>query len=547
MARSKLLPLLLSKNLVSIELFTFLVKSFLFIESKKMTQKNTNAIEMKHIVKKFGDFKANDDINLTLHQGEILALLGENGAGKSTLMRILSGLLEPTSGEIFVKGKKVEINSPTKAKELGIGMVHQHFMLMESFTVLENIILGHEPTNGIVLDIKKAREQIMNLSQKYGLSIDPDARVANITVAQQQRVEILKVLYRGADILIFDEPTAVLTPQEITEFIQIIKNLAQEGKSIILITHKLSEIKAVADQVTIIRRGHDVGTFDVDKVDDNRLAELMVGHHVNMKLAKKPVKLGKEVLKVDNLKVKNSHGAYSVKNLSLNIRGGEILGLAGIDGNGQDELVEAITGLRHVNSGKVFINGKNMTNKKVRQITEAGVAHIPADRQKYGLILSLPLAENLVLQTYYQKPYSKHGIINHQAIYDHAEKLIKKYDIRTTSAELPASDLSGGNQQKAIIARELDRDSDLIIAFQPTRGLDVGAIEYIHKQLLAERNAGKAILLVSYELDEIMQLSDRIAVLHNGQITGEVKPEDTNDTELGLLMTGTKKEGAVND
>ena len=512
-----------------------------------MTQKNTNAIEMKHIVKKFGDFKANDYINLTLHQGEILALLGENGAGKSTLMRILSGLLEPTSGEIFVKGKKVEINSPTKAKELGIGMVHQHFMLMESFTVLENIILGHEPTNGIVLDIKKAREQIMNLSQKYGLSIDPDARVANITVAQQQRVEILKVLYRGADILIFDEPTAVLTPQEITEFIQIIKNLAQEGKSIILITHKLSEIKAVADQVTIIRRGHDVGTFDVDKVDDNRLAELMVGHHVNMKLAKKPVKLGKEVLKVDNLKVKNSHGAYSVKNLSLNIRGGEILGLAGIDGNGQDELVEAITGLRHVNSGKVFINGKNMTNKKVRQITEAGVAHIPADRQKYGLILSLPLAENLVLQTYYQKPYSKHGIINHQAIYDHAEKLIKKYDIRTTSAELPASDLSGGNQQKAIIARELDRDSDLIIAFQPTRGLDVGAIEYIHKQLLAERNAGKAILLVSYELDEIMQLSDRIAVLHNGQITGEVKPEDTNDTELGLLMTGTKKEGAVND
>lgn len=512
-----------------------------------MTTEKTNAIEMRHIVKKFGDFKANDDINLTLHQGEILALLGENGAGKSTLMSILSGLLEPTSGEIFVKGKKVEINSPTKAKELGIGMVHQHFMLMESFTVLENIILGHEPTNGIALDIKKAREQILKLSEKYGLAIDPDAQISNITVAQQQRVEILKVLYRGADILIFDEPTAVLTPQEITEFIQIIKNLAKEGKSIILITHKLSEIKAVADQVTIIRRGRDVGTFEVANVDDNRLAELMVGHHVNMKLNKKSVKLGREILKVENLKVKNTRGSFAVKKLSLNIHGGEILGLAGIDGNGQDELVEAITGLRHVNSGKVIINSQNMTNKKVRQITEAGVAHIPADRQKYGLILNLPLAENLVLQTYYKQPYSKHGIINHQAIYEHAEELIKKYDIRTTSAELPASDLSGGNQQKAIIARELDRNSDLIIAFQPTRGLDVGAIEYIHKQLLAERDAGKAVLLVSYELDEIMQLSDRIAVLHDGKISGEVKPEDTNDTELGLLMTGIKKEGAVND
>ncbi|GMM20325.1 ABC transporter ATP-binding protein [Lactobacillus amylovorus subsp. amylovorus] len=512
-----------------------------------MTTEKTNAIEMRHIVKKFGDFKANDDINLTLHQGEILALLGENGAGKSTLMRILSGLLEPTSGEIFVKGKKVEINSPTKAKELGIGMVHQHFMLMESFTVLENIILGHEPTNGIVLNIRKAREQILKLSEKYGLAIDPDAQISNITVAQQQRVEILKVLYRGADILIFDEPTAVLTPQEITEFIQIIKNLAKEGKSIILITHKLSEIKAVADQVTIIRRGRDVGTFEVANVDDNRLAELMVGHHVNMKLNKKSIKLGREILKVENLKVKNTRGSFAVKKLSLNIHGGEILGLAGIDGNGQDELVEAITGLRHVNGGKVIINGQNMTNKKVRQITEAGVAHIPADRQKYGLILNLPLAENLVLQTYYKQPYSKHGIINHQAIYEHAEELIKKYDIRTTSAELPASDLSGGNQQKAIIARELDRNSDLIIAFQPTRGLDVGAIEYIHKQLLAERDAGKAVLLVSYELDEIMQLSDRIAVLHDGKISGEVKPEDTNDTELGLLMTGIKKEGAVND
>lgn len=366
-----------------------------------MIQKTKTVIEMRHIVKAFGDFKANDDINLTLHQGEILALLGENGAGKSTLMRILSGLLEPTSGEIWVKGKKVEINNPTEAKNLGIGMVHQHFMLMDSFTVLENIILGHETTRGMILDLKKAREQVLALSRKYGLAIDPDAKVADITVAQQQRVEILKVLYRGADILIFDEPTAVLTPQEITEFIQIIKSLAHEGKSIILITHKLEEIKAVADQVTVIRRGHDVGAFDVAQVSDDRLAELMVGRHVNMKLAKPEVQLGKKILSVKDLEVKSQQGSLAVKKLSLTIRGGEILGLAGIDGNGQDELVEALTGLRHVESGQFLINGQDLTNHKVREITQAGVAHIPADRQKYGLILSLSLADNMVLQTYY--------------------------------------------------------------------------------------------------------------------------------------------------
>ncbi|WP_297952330.1 ABC transporter ATP-binding protein [uncultured Lactobacillus sp.] len=512
-----------------------------------MIQKTKTVIEMRHIVKAFGDFKANDDINLTLHQGEILALLGENGAGKSTLMRILSGLLEPTSGEIWVKGKKVEINNPTEAKNLGIGMVHQHFMLMDSFTVLENIILGHETTRGMILDLKKAREQVLALSRKYGLAIDPDAKVADITVAQQQRVEILKVLYRGADILIFDEPTAVLTPKEITEFIQIIKSLAHEGKSIILITHKLEEIKAVADQVTVIRRGHDVGAFDVAQVSDDRLAELMVGRHVNMKLAKPEVQLGKKILSVKDLEVKSQQGSLAVKKLSLTIRGGEILGLAGIDGNGQDELVEALTGLRHVESGQFLINGQDLTNHKVREITQAGVAHIPADRQKYGLILSLSLADNMVLQTYYQQPFSKHGIINHPAIFAHAKKLIQKFDIRTTGAELPTSDLSGGNQQKVIIARELDRNSDLIIAFQPTRGLDVGAIEYIHRQLLKQRAAGKAILLVSYELEEIMQLSDRIAVLHDGQISGEVKPTETNDKELGLLMTGIKKEEVIND
>lgn len=514
-----------------------------------MEKEINNIIEMRHIVKDFNGFKANNDINLTLRKGEILALLGENGAGKSTLMSILSGLLEPTSGEIYVRGKKVDISGPNVATSLGIGMVHQHFMLAQAFTVLENIILGHETTKGPALDFKTARKQIVELSERYGLAIDPDAKVSDITVAQQQRVEILKVLYRGADILIFDEPTAVLTPQEIEEFIKIMKNLSKEGKSIILITHKLKEIKESADRVTVIRAGKSITTVNVDEADDNQLAEMMVGHHVNFNLDKPDIKLGKSVLNIKDLHVKEDRGTEAVKGLSLTVHGGEILGLAGIDGNGQDELVEAITGLRHVESGTVTINDKDMTNKPVREITESGVAHIPADRQKYGLILQLPLSENIALQTYYKEPYSKHGIMNEKAIREHARELIKKFDVRTTSEQLPASDLSGGNQQKAIIARELDRDADLIIAFQPTRGLDVGAIEYIHSQLLNQRNQGKAILLVSYELDEILQLSDRIVVLHDGQESGEVDPTKTTETELGLLMTGKKleKEATAND
>ena len=504
-------------------------------------------IEMNHIVKDFNGFKANNDINLKLAKGEILALLGENGAGKSTLMSILSGLLEPTSGEIKVNGKPVKIANPTVAKELGIGMVHQHFMLAHSFTVLENIILGHETTKGPMLDIKKAREKVLALSQRYHLTINPDEKVANITLAQQQRVEILKVLYRGANILIFDEPTAVLTPQEITEFMHILKGLAHEGKSIILITHKLDEIKQVADEVTIIRAGKDVGTYQVREISDQRMAELMVGHAVQMKLTKKAEHLGSNVLQVKDLQVKESRGNLAVKGLSFSIRAGEILGIAGIDGNGQDELVEAITGLRHVDQGSVIIKGQDMTNKPTRRITEQGVASIPADRQKYGLILQMSVADNLVLQRYYHQPFSHHGIINFAAIKKHAQAAIKKFDIRTPNSNLVAGELSGGNQQKVIIARELERNSDLIIAFQPTRGLDVGAIEYIHKQLLKERAAGKAILLVSYELSEIMQLSDRILVLHNGQKSGVVKPHETNETELGLLMTGVKKEGTKLD
>lgn len=514
-----------------------------------MNEPTKNIIEMKEIVKDFNGFKANNGISLTLKQGEILALLGENGAGKSTLMSILSGLLEPTSGEILVKGENVKIDNPTRAKDLGIGMVHQHFMLANAFTVLENIILGHEPTKGMMLDLKKSKEQIIELSKHYGLAVNPDAKISDITVAQQQRVEILKVLYRGADILIFDEPTAVLTPQEITEFIKILKGLAQEGKSIILITHKLEEIKAVANRVTVIRAGKSVGTFNVNEVTDEKLAELMVGRHVQMTLSKPEAEVGNTILKVENLEVAASRGNLAIKGLSFDIKGGEILGIAGIDGNGQDELVEALTGLRSVKSGQIAIKGQNVAGKKTREITELGVSSIPADRQKYGLILPLSLSDNLALQTYYQEPYSKHGIMNFGKIQEHAKALIKKFDVRTSSINLAAGELSGGNQQKLIIARELDRNSDLIIAFQPTRGLDVGAIEYIHKQLLKERANGKAILLVSYELSEIMQLSDRILVLHDGQKSGEVKPETTTETELGLLMTGSKtvKEGVARD
>ncbi|MCO6527355.1 ABC transporter ATP-binding protein [Lactobacillus bombicola] len=505
----------------------------------------TNVIEMRHIVKDFNGFKANNDINLTLQKGEILALLGENGAGKSTLMSILSGLLTPSAGEIVVRGKKVTIKNPTIAKKLGIGMVHQHFMLMDSFTVLENIILGHEVTKGIRLDFKKAQQEIKELSQRYNLNVDPLKKVSEITVAQQQRVEILKILYRGADIMIFDEPTAVLTPQEITEFIQILHGLANEGKSIILITHKLEEIKQVADRVSVIRAGKSVGNFKVADVSNNRLAELMVGRHVNMQLDKAPAIIGKTILKVANLNVKNKQNIPALKGLSFNLRAGEILGIAGIDGNGQDELVQALTGLTHIDSGHVLINDQETTNQEVRKITEKGVSCIPADRQKFGLILPFSIADNLAIQSYYKKPYSHHHVLNHDLIKQHAQKLVSQFDIRTTGVESPVSDLSGGNQQKVIIARELSRDSNLIIAFQPTRGLDVGAIEYIHHQLLAQRAKGKAILLISYELDEIMQLSDRIIVLHDGNISGEVKPDDTSDKELGLLMTGVKKEGTT--
>lgn len=510
---------------------------------KNVAQENY-VIEMRDITKQFGTFKANDKINLTVRPGEIHALLGENGAGKSTLMNILSGLLEPTSGEIFMNGSKVTINGPTAANRLGIGMVHQHFMLVDAFTVTENIILGSEPTKIGVLDRKKAKAEIERVSEQYGLSVDPDAYIRDISVGAQQRVEILKTLYRGADVLIFDEPTAVLTPQEIDELMAIMHGLVKEGKSIILITHKLDEIKKVADRCTVIRRGKSIGTVNVKDVSSQELADMMVGRSVSFKTEKKPAEPKEVVLSVNELVVKESRGIEAVKKLSLDVRAGEVVGIAGIDGNGQTELIQALTGLRKVESGVVELLGKNITNKHPRKITEAGVGHVPEDRHKYGLILDMTLAENIALQTYYQKPLSKNGVLNYTQINAYARKLIEEYDVRTTNELVPAKALSGGNQQKAIIAREIDRNPELLIVSQPTRGLDVGAIEYIHKRLIEQRDKGKAVLLVSFELDEILNVSDRIAVIHSGEIVGIVDPKETSENELGLLMAGYSLEEA---
>lgn len=504
-----------------------------------MTQ---NVIEMKEITKKFGDFVANDHINLTVRKGEIHALLGENGAGKSTLMNMLAGLLEPTSGEIVINGQVVKIDSPSKSSQLGIGMVHQHFMLVEAFTVAENIILGNEVVKKGVLDLKKASQDILDLSHKYGLAVDPDAKVADISVGAQQRAEILKTLYRGADILIFDEPTAVLTPSEIHELMEIMKHLVKEGKSIILITHKLDEIRAVADCVTVIRRGKSIETVDVAGATSQELAEMMVGHSVSFTTDKEASKPKDVVLSIKDLIVNENRGIPSVKNLSLEVRGGEIVGIAGIDGNGQSELVQAITGLRKVKAGSITIKGQDVTKLSSRKITELSVGHVPEDRHRDGLVLEMTMAENLALQTYYKEPMSKNGILNFSHINEYARKLMKEFDVRGAGEFVLAKGFSGGNQQKAIIAREIDRDPDLLIVSQPTRGLDVGAIEYIHKRLIEERDRGKAVLVVSFELDEILNLSDRIAVIHDGKIQGIVTPAETNKQELGILMAGGKIE-----
>lgn len=503
-------------------------------------------IEMLGIRKEFGNFVANNNITLQLKKGEIHALLGENGAGKSTLMNVLFGLYQPEGGEIRVRGKAVKITDPNVANDLGIGMVHQHFMLVENFTVTENIILGSEPTKMGVVNIKDAAKKVAEISKKYGLGVDPDAKIEDITVGMQQRVEILKTLYRGAEILIFDEPTASLTPQEISELIQIMKRLIAEGKSIILITHKLKEIMDVSDRVTIIRKGGGIGTVVTAETNPDQLAELMVGRQVEFKTVKTEAQPTDEVLSVENLVVADYRNIDKVKGLNLHVRKGEIVGIAGIDGNGQSELIEAITGLRKVKSGTVKLNGKDITNMKPRKITEEGLGHIPQDRHKHGLVLDFPIGHNIALQTYYQSPISKGFVMDYKKVSEKARQIIDEFDVRTGNGEMtPARALSGGNQQKAIIGREIDRNPDLLIAALPTRGLDVGAIEFIHARLIEQRDKGKAVLLMSFELDEVMNVSDRIAVIYDGQIVDELNPKETTEQELGLLMAGQSKNGKL--
>lgn len=500
-------------------------------------------IEMNHITKQFGNFKANDDITLQLKKGEIHALLGENGAGKSTLMSVLFGLYQPEAGEIRINGKTVKINNPNDANALGIGMVHQHFKLVHNFTVLESIVLGRETTKMGVLKMEEARKKVVALSEKYKFRIEPDAYIADITVGMQQRVEILKMLYCDNEILIFDEPTAVLTPQEISELVKVMKQLVSEGKSIIFITHKLNEIKEAASRCSVLRKGKYIGTIDVAHTSREAMSEMMVGRKVNFVVEKEVMTPGEPALEVKNLTVKSKHGGKeAVKDVSFQVRKGEILCIAGIDGNGQSELIYGITGLMPLDSGQVFMNGKDITKESIRQKCLDGMAHIPEDRHKDGLVLDYTLQENLVLQSYYTARFQKKGFLKFDAICDYAKGLIKKFDIRSGQGEKSiVRSMSGGNQQKAIIARELDRNPAIVIAVQPVRGLDVGAIEYIHKQLIVQRDAGKAVLLVSLELDEVLNVSDRILVMYEGEIVADVDPKKVTPEELGLYMAGAKR------
>ena len=498
-------------------------------------------VEMLNIRKEFPGIVANDNITLRLKKGEVHALLGENGAGKSTLMSILFGMYVPEQGIIKVRGKEVKISNPNVANELGIGMVHQHFKLVHNFTVTQNIILGSEPKKGLVVDVKSAAKKIEELSKKYGLNVDPYAKIEDISVGMQQRVEILKMLYRDAEVLILDEPTAVLTPQEIDELMKIIKNLIVEGKSIIIITHKLKEIKAVADKCTVIRRGKYIGTVDVKETSEAKMAEMMVGRPVSFEVKKEDKKPGNVILKLENVSVMNNKKVLGLKDFSLEVKSGEVLGIAGVEGNGQTELVEAITGMRSIASGKIFFKNEDITNISIRKRINSGIAHIPEDRQKRGLVLDYTMENNMVLEIYNREPFSKRGLLNKKAIHEYAEKIINEFDVRSGQGGASiARGRSGGNQQKAIIGREIELDPELLIAVQPTRGLDVGSIEYIHKRLIEQRDAGKAVLLVSLELSEILNLSDRIAIVNNGELIGIVNAKETNENEVGLMMAGVK-------
>jgi len=504
-------------------------------------------IEMLNIVKEFPGIRANDDITLQVRKGEIHALLGENGAGKSTLMSVLFGMYKPESGSIVLRGEKVHITGPKMANALGIGMVHQHFKLVHNFTVLQNIILGVETTKNGFLQINEARKKVMALSEQYGLKVDPDAYVSDITVGMQQRVEILKMLYRDNEILIFDEPTAVLTPQEIDELMNIMKGLAAEGKSILFITHKLEEIKRVADRCTVLRMGKCVGTVNVSDVTIEEMSEMMVGRKVILNVEKGEKEPGSPVLEVRNLTVKADKSKKNKLNdLSLQVREGEIVCIAGVDGNGQSELIYAITGLLSPDSGQILLKGEDITHKSIRYRNTHGMSHIPEDRHKLGLVLDYSLAENLMLMEYFEPRFQSGGFLKKAEMYKHADQLIKKFDIRSSEgARTRVRSMSGGNQQKAIAAREISRNPDLLLAVQPTRGLDVGAIEYMHSQIVKARDNGKAVLVVSFELSEVMRLADRILVIYEGEIVANVKPQEVTENELGLYMAGAKREAAV--
>lgn len=503
-------------------------------------------IEMVGITKRFPGIVANDGITLRLKKGEIHALLGENGAGKSTLMSVLFGLYRAEEGTIMKNGREVEINSPNDATALGIGMVHQHFKLVDVFTVLDNIILGTEPLRRGFLDRKAARRKVMELSEKYALSVDPDARIEDITVGMQQRVEILKMLYRENEILIFDEPTAVLTPQEIDELMGIMRGLADEGKSILFITHKLNEIMAAADRCTVLRKGKFIGTVEIKDTTKEELSRMMVGREVEFEVRKADSRPGKEILKVENMSVASRTSSKpAVKNASFSVRAGEIVCVAGIDGNGQSELIYGITGLEPLSGGeeeRITLCGKDITSKSIRERIKDGMSHIPEDRHKHGLVLDFSLEQNMVLERYWEKEFSKAGFIKNRSVERYAENLISQYDVRSgQGAKTTARAMSGGNQQKAIIAREIDKNHSLLIAVQPTRGLDVGAIEYIHRRIVEDRDKGAAVLLVSYELEEVFNLADRILVMYEGEITGALDPKKTTREELGLYMSGAKK------
>ena len=505
------------------------------------------AIEMLHITKRFPGIIANDDITLQLRKGEIHALLGENGAGKSTLMSVLFGLYRPEEGTIKKDGEVVEIKDPNDANDLGIGMVHQHFKLVECFTVLDNIILGVEPCKHGFLQKDEARKKVLALSERYGLKVDPDALIEDITVGMQQRTEILKMLYRDNEILIFDEPTAVLTPQEIDELMEIMRGLKEEGKSILFITHKLNEIMAVADRCTVLRKGRYIGTVDVADTTKEELSRMMVGRDVEFAVHKEESVPKDVILQVEGLTVASKlHNNNAVKHVSFNVRGGEIVCIAGIDGNGQTELVYGLTGLEPVKEGKIALKGQDITHAPIRKRSTMGMSHIPEDRHKHGLVLDYTLEDNMVLQRYFEPDFvSGAGFLKRKAIRAYAERLIEQYDVRSGQGPVTiARSMSGGNQQKAIVAREIDKAPDLLIAVQPTRGLDVGAIEYIHHQIVAQRDAGKGVLLVSLELDEVMSLSDRILVMYEGEIVGELDPKTTTVEELGLYMAGAKRKGA---